>query len=54
MAESTFHCYSDTVMNFLNDMANSIIKFPTTLEEKIDVSRQIQNVNKSTNYMCLF
>lgn len=50
MAESTLHFYINNIMNFLNDIAKSIIQFPETLEEKTKVSREFQNVN-NINYI---
>lgn len=51
MAESTFHFNSDNVMDFLNDIARSLIKFPETLEEKTKVSREFKKVSKKANYI---
>ncbi|XP_032675599.1 putative nuclease HARBI1 [Odontomachus brunneus] len=45
MAESTFHAVSDNIMDFLNSIAGSIIKFPETIEEKTEISRQFENIN---------
>lgn len=50
MAEFTFHFYND-IMDFLNDIACSVIKFPATLEEKTKVSRQFQEISKKANYI---
>lgn len=46
MAESTFHLVCDNIIDFLNNLAGSIIKFPETVEEKAEISKQFENVNK--------
>lgn len=51
MAESTFHFYSNNVMDFLNNIAASLIKFPQTFEEKTEIARQFENVSSKTNNM---
>jgi len=50
MAESTFHLACDNIMNFLYNLAGSIIKFSETIEEKTEISKQFENVN----YLLMF
>lgn len=50
MAESTFHVVCDNIMDFLNNLAKSIITFPETIEKKTEISRQFQNVNKNKHF----
>ncbi|XP_066596552.1 putative nuclease HARBI1 [Prorops nasuta] len=45
MAESTFHFYSNNIMDFLNSIARSVITFPQTLTEKTNVAREFQSIN---------
>lgn len=51
MAKSTFHLVCDDIMDFLNNLAGSIIKFPTTVEEKTKISKQFENVNKKQIFL---
>lgn len=50
MAESTFHIVCDNIMDFLNNLAGSIIKFPDTIEEKTEIVKQFENVSNKTNF----
>ncbi|CAL1685198.1 unnamed protein product [Lasius platythorax] len=45
MAESTFHLVCDNIMDFLNNLAGSVIKFPETIEEKTEISKRFENIN---------
>jgi len=47
MAESTFHLVCDNIMDFLCSLTGSIIKFPEIMEEKTEISKQFENVNKN-------
>jgi len=51
MAESTFHLVCDNIMDFLCNLAKSIIKFPETIEEKTEISKQFENVNKRQTFL---
>jgi len=51
MAESTFYLVCDNVMNFLCNLAKSVIKFPETIEEKTENSKQFENVNKRQTFL---
>lgn len=51
MAESTFHLVCDNIMDFLNNLAGSVIKFPETVEEKTEISTQFENVNKTNIFL---
>lgn len=37
-------------MDFLNNLAGSVIKFPETIEEKTEISKQFENVNEKHFY----
>ncbi|XP_066603775.1 putative nuclease HARBI1 [Prorops nasuta] len=45
MAESTFHLVCNNIMEFLNNLAKSIIKFPETIEEKTEISNEFKTIN---------
>lgn len=46
MAESTFHLICDNIMDFLYNLAGFVIKFPETIEEKTEISKQFKNISK--------
>lgn len=50
MAESTFHLVCDNIMDFLNNLSKSVIRFPETNEEKIEISKQFEKVNKEQHF----
>lgn len=50
MAESTFHGISNNIMDFLNNEAKSVIKFPQSIEEKMEVSRNFESVRNINMY----
>lgn len=50
MAESTFYLVCDNIMDFLNNLSKSVIKFPESNKEKIEISKQFEKVNKEHFY----
>ena len=44
IGESTFHRQCGRVMNYLNDIAPNVIKFPETVKEKTSITQQFEQV----------
>lgn len=45
VAESTCHKNIELVINFINSIASTVIKFPKTQQDKLRISEEFEQVN---------